>query len=160
VAEDLLERMFAMQAPRKTYADYDAMLADPSVDAVIVADQFHVPMALKAPEACNNYVLGHASHLLDTVRFLGGKLEAVRTRFVEKFGAYCWFSEVTKSVRPTSTATATLGVIPGATRRIGAASVRCRLTPPSAQHAGTAGNRSRRIVAPNDAGSSPVGHPL
>ena len=33
-----------------TYTDYDRMLADPEVDAVIVAiaDQFHVPMALKA----------------------------------------------------------------------------------------------------------------
>src|SRR5215218_2998383 len=53
VAEDLLERMSAIQAPRKAYADYDAMLADPSVDAVIVAiaDQFHVPMALEALEA-------------------------------------------------------------------------------------------------------------
>ena len=194
VAEDLLERMFAVHAPRKAYVDYDAMLADPNVDAVIVAvaDQFHVPMALKALEAgkhvlvekpmgvtveeceelkeraeptdlvvqvgtekrfdegiafardfirgemgemlalkawyCDSthrytmtdalqpvieasekarrpegdhkadlrryYVLGHASHLLDTARFLGGEMEAVRTRLVEKFGAYCWFSEV------------------------------------------------------------------
>jgi predicted dehydrogenase len=194
VAEELLERMFAVHAPRKAYADYDAMLADPDVDAVIiaVADQFHVPMALRALEAgkhvlvekpmgvtveeseglcgaarasglvvqvgtekrfdegiafarefireemgemialkawyCDSthrytttdalqpvieksekarrpegdpkadlrryYVLGHASHLLDTARFLGGEIDAVRTRLVEKFGAYCWFSEV------------------------------------------------------------------
>jgi predicted dehydrogenase len=194
VAEDLLERMFAVHASRKAYTDYDAMLADPNVDAVIVAiaDQFHVPMALKALEAgkhvlvekpmgvtveeceelrdrteatklvvqvgtekrfdegiafarefirqemgemlalkawsCDSthrytmtdalqpvietsegarrpegdpkadlsryYVLGHGSHLLDTARFLGGEIDAVRTRLVEKFGAYCWFSEV------------------------------------------------------------------
>jgi predicted dehydrogenase len=194
VAEDLLERMSAMHAPRMAYANYDAMLADSNVDAVIVAvaDQFHVPMALKALKAgkhvlvekpmgvtvegceeleeraqetdlvvqvgtekrfdegiafarefireemgemialkawyCDStyrytmtgalqpvieasqrarrpkgdpktdlgryYVLGHASHLLDTARFLGGEIEAVRTRLVEKFGAYCWFSEV------------------------------------------------------------------
>ena len=194
VAEDLLERMSAIQAPRKAYADYDAMLADPNVDAVIVAiaDQFHVPMALEALEAgkhvlvekpmgitvdeceqlkeraeatglvvqvgtekrfdegiafahdfvreemgemialkawyCDSthrytmtdavqpvieasekskrpegdpkadlrryYILAHASHLLDTAHFLGGEIEAIRTRFVEKFGAYCWFSEV------------------------------------------------------------------
>jgi predicted dehydrogenase len=194
VAEDLLERMSAIHAPRKAYTDYDAMLADPNVDAVIVAiaDQFHVPMALKALEAgkhvlvekpmgvtveeceelrdraeatklvvqvgtekrfdegiafarefirqemgemialkawyCDSthrytmtdalqpvieaserarrpegdpkadlkcyYILGHASHLLDTARFLGGEIEAIRTRLVEKFGAYCWFSEV------------------------------------------------------------------
>jgi predicted dehydrogenase len=194
VAEDLLERVAAIHAPEKSYSDYDAMLADPDVDAVIVAiaDQFHVPMALKALQAgkhvlvekpmgvtveeceglrdaagtsglvvqigtekrfdegiafarnfireemgemislkawyCDSthrytmtdalqpvietsesvrrpegnpkadlrryYVLGHASHLLDTARFLGGEIEAVRTRLVEKFGAYCWFSEV------------------------------------------------------------------
>jgi predicted dehydrogenase len=194
VAEDLLERMFAVHAPRRAYADYDAMLADPDVDAVIIAiaDQYHVPMSLKALEAgkhvlvekpmgvtveesenlcdaarktglvvqvgtekrfdegiafarefireemgemlalkawyCDStyrytmtdalqpvietsekarrpegdpkadlrryYVLGHASHLLDTARFLGGEIDAVRTRLVEKFGAYCWFSEV------------------------------------------------------------------
>lgn len=36
-----------------TYADYQQMLADPVLDAVIVAiaDQFHVPMAIKALEA-------------------------------------------------------------------------------------------------------------
>jgi predicted dehydrogenase len=194
VAEDLLERVAAIHTPEKSYSDYDAMLADPEVDAVIVAiaDQFHVPMALKALQAgkhvlvekpmgvtveeceelrdaagtsglvvqvgtekrfdegiafardfihgemgemislkawyCDSthrytmtdalqpvietsesvrrpegnpkadlrryYVLGHASHLLDTARFLGGEIEAVRTRLVEKFGAYCWFSEV------------------------------------------------------------------
>lgn len=194
VAEDLLERMSAVHAPRKAYADYGAMLADPSVDAVIVAvaDQFHVPMALEALEAgkhalvekpmgvtveeceklcrvarssglvvqvgnekrfdegiafarefireemgemlslkawyCDSthryamtealhpvieasdsarrpkgdpkadlrryYMLAHASHLLDTARFLGGEIRSVRTRLVEKFGAYCWFSEV------------------------------------------------------------------
>ena len=194
VAEDLLEKMSVVHAPRKAYTDYEAMLADPDVDAVIiaVADQFHVPMALKALEAGKHvlvekpmgvtveeseelcvtaaasglvvqvgtekrfdagiqfasefireemgemialkawygdsthrytmtdalqpvieaseeakrpegdpkadlrryYVLGHASHLLDTARFLGGEIDAIRTRLVEKFGAYCWFSEV------------------------------------------------------------------
>ena len=194
VADDLLERVAAIHAPTKAHSDYDAMLADPDVDAIIVAvaDQFHVPMALKALEAgkhvlvekpmgvsveeceelrdaagvsglvvqvgtekrfdegivfardfirgemgqmlalkawyCDSthrytmtdavqpvieaserarkpegdpkadlgryYVLGHASHLLDTARFLGGEIESVRTRLVEKFGAYCWFSEV------------------------------------------------------------------
>ena len=194
VAEDLLARVVAIHAPERTYTDYDAMLADQNVDAVIVAvaDQFHVPMALKALEAgkhvlvekpmgvtveeceelkeraeatglvvqvgtekrfdegiafardfvreemgemialkawyCDSthrytmtdalqpvietsekakrpegdpkadlkryYLLGHASHLLDTARFLGGEIEAVRTRLVEKFGVYCWFSEV------------------------------------------------------------------
>lgn len=49
-AEDLLGSVAALHRPRVTHTDYDAMLADPELDAVIVAvaDQFHVPMALKA----------------------------------------------------------------------------------------------------------------
>jgi predicted dehydrogenase len=49
-AEDLLAEMRAMHHPRAAYRDYDAMLADPNVDAVIVAiaDQFHVSAAARA----------------------------------------------------------------------------------------------------------------
>ena len=52
-AEDLLAPVAAAHQPRVTYTDYDRMLADPAVDAVIVAvaDQFHVPMALEAIKA-------------------------------------------------------------------------------------------------------------
>jgi len=53
LAGDLRERMAAVHQPKVSYRDYDAMLADPLVDAVIIAiaDQFHVPAALKALEA-------------------------------------------------------------------------------------------------------------
>ncbi|HEY0603599.1 MAG TPA: Gfo/Idh/MocA family oxidoreductase [Herpetosiphonaceae bacterium] len=49
-AEDLLASMAALHRPRETYRDYDAMLADPQVEAVLLAtaDQFHVPLARKA----------------------------------------------------------------------------------------------------------------
>src|SRR5690349_11192853 len=49
-AEDLLAKMATIYAPRVTYNDYDAMLADPQVEAVLLAtaDQFHVPLARKA----------------------------------------------------------------------------------------------------------------
>lgn len=49
-AEDLLQRAAAIHQPQRTYSDFDAMLADPQVDAVIigVADQFHVPLAQRA----------------------------------------------------------------------------------------------------------------
>ena len=52
-APDLLGRVAAIHSPRVAYIDYDEMLADPALDAVIVAtaDQFHVPMALRAIEA-------------------------------------------------------------------------------------------------------------
>jgi predicted dehydrogenase len=50
VADDLRERMAWTHKPEKSYDDYDAMLADPDLDAVIIAtsDAFHVPASLKA----------------------------------------------------------------------------------------------------------------
>jgi predicted dehydrogenase len=52
-AEDLLAAVAAEHQPARTFTDYDAMLADPAVDAVIVAvaDAFHVPAALRALDA-------------------------------------------------------------------------------------------------------------
>ena len=53
VAEDLLQRMADVHQPRTVYRDYDGMLADPQVEAVIVAiaDQFHVSATSKALDA-------------------------------------------------------------------------------------------------------------
>ena len=194
LADDLRERMAALHQPRFTYRDFDEMLAGDQIDAVLigVADQFHVPLALKAIaagkhvlvekplgvtiEECeelsrrvrasnltcqtgNNrrfdpgiafardfvqqqlgqilslkawywdsvyrytmtdnlqpvpvtsasavrpegnpkadkrryFMLTHASHLVDTARWLGGDIVSVRARLSERFGAFCWFVEV------------------------------------------------------------------
>ena len=53
VADDLRARMAATHAPQKSFADYDAMLADPDLDAVIIAtsDAFHVPASIRALQA-------------------------------------------------------------------------------------------------------------
>jgi predicted dehydrogenase len=53
LADDLRERMAALHQPFTTYKEYEAMLADPQVEAVVigVADQFHVPLARQAIEA-------------------------------------------------------------------------------------------------------------
>lgn len=50
VADDLRERMAATHAPVRSYADYATMLADPELEAVIIAtsDAFHVPGARMA----------------------------------------------------------------------------------------------------------------
>ena len=50
VAEDLVARMAATYEPARSYHDYDAMLADPELEAVIVAtsDTFHVAAAQRA----------------------------------------------------------------------------------------------------------------
>jgi predicted dehydrogenase len=49
-ADDLLTTMAAIHDPHATYHDYAAMLADPQLEAVLIAtaDQFHVPLARKA----------------------------------------------------------------------------------------------------------------
>ena len=53
VADDLRDRMAATHAPRRSYNDYAAMLADPELEAVVIAtsDAFHVPAALMALQA-------------------------------------------------------------------------------------------------------------
>lgn len=53
VAEDLLGAMAARHTPVTTFTDYDTMLADPNVDAVLiaVADQYHVALCRRALEA-------------------------------------------------------------------------------------------------------------
>ncbi len=53
VATDLLQRMACIYQPAKTFDDYDRMLADPGVEAVIVATAhpFHVPASIAALRA-------------------------------------------------------------------------------------------------------------
>lgn len=53
VADDLRERMAIVHGAKRTYADYDRMLSDPEIDAVIIAtaDTFHVPASIRALEA-------------------------------------------------------------------------------------------------------------
>ncbi len=53
VADDLRERMAVAHGAKHAFRDYERMLADPNVDAVIIAtaDAFHVPAAIRALEA-------------------------------------------------------------------------------------------------------------
>jgi predicted dehydrogenase len=53
VADDLRERMVITHGASKSYNDYDRMLSDPDVDAVIIAtaDAFHVPASVRALQA-------------------------------------------------------------------------------------------------------------
>ena len=194
VAEDLCSKMATTWEPKLVYTSYDDMLADDQVEAVIVgvADQYHVPLCIKAIEAgkhvfvekplgvsveeCeelgqktrqsglivqvgNNrrfdpgiafakkfvdeeiggrigfkawyydstyrysmtdnlqpvvkqsgqaqrpegnpkadrrryYILGHASHLVDTTRLLGGEITSCRARLLERFESWCWYVDV------------------------------------------------------------------
>jgi predicted dehydrogenase len=194
LAPDLLAQVAAEHSPRVTYLEYDEMLADPQIEAVLIAtaDKFHVPAASRALDAgkhvlvekplgvnvaecqaladqvhdsglvlqvgtmrrfdegisfardfiaeelgemvalkawyCDSsyrytmtdtlqplprrsersrrpdsdpkadrrryYMLGHGSHLIDTVRFLGGEIASVSARHVERAGALCWFTQL------------------------------------------------------------------
>ena len=40
------------------------------------------------------YLLTHGSHLVDTARYLGGEIEAVQARLLQRFDAWCWFVDV------------------------------------------------------------------
>ena len=53
VADDLRQRMAATYNPTKSFRDYDEMLADPALDAVVIAtsDAFHVGAAVTALQA-------------------------------------------------------------------------------------------------------------
>ena len=58
VADDLLAQMSAVHRPQRTFSDYATMLADPEIDAVVVAiaDQYHVPAA-RAAIAAGKHVM-------------------------------------------------------------------------------------------------------
>jgi predicted dehydrogenase len=79
VAEDLVAKMAAVHEPRVAYRDYDEMLADPQVEAVIIAtaDQFHVPSCLKAIAAGKHVLvekpLGVAVEECEKLRDRSGK---------------------------------------------------------------------------------------
>lgn len=59
VADDLREKMKHMYEPRKSYANYEDMLSDPDIDAVIIGigDQFHVACAKQALNAGKHVLL-------------------------------------------------------------------------------------------------------
>ena len=53
VGQDLATRRAVTHGAKKTYPDYEGMLADPELDAVVIAtsDVFHVPAAKIALQA-------------------------------------------------------------------------------------------------------------
>src|SRR5690606_4189893 len=53
LSDSLLQRASLLHEPRVTYQNYEEMLADPQVEAVLIAttDAFHVPLARKAVAA-------------------------------------------------------------------------------------------------------------
>ena len=85
VAEDLLQRFSVTYGAAKAYTQYERMLADPDLDAVIIAtaDAFHVPAALDALAAGKHVLcekplgiaLDEVEALREAVRASGRKLQ-------------------------------------------------------------------------------------
>jgi|TARA_X000000950_G_scaffold139932_1_gene173638 predicted dehydrogenase len=85
VAEDLLQRFSVTYGAARTYTQYERMLADPDLDAVIIAtaDAFHVPAALDALAAGKHVLcekplgiaLDEVEELREAVRSSGCKLQ-------------------------------------------------------------------------------------
>jgi predicted dehydrogenase len=92
VAQDLLERMAELHQPRVTYTEYERMLADPNVEAVIIgtADAFHVPLALDAV-AAGKHVLVEKPLGLDVDQCERLKQAAAKTWLVLQIGFNCRF---------------------------------------------------------------------
>ena len=72
--------MAAVHQPSTTFADYDTMLADDSIDAVIVAvaDQFHVPLSIRALNAGKHVLV--EKPMATTVEDAEALAEAARTK--------------------------------------------------------------------------------
>src|SRR5205814_553903 len=85
--DDLVARMAAIHQPRVTYRDFDTMLADSKVEAVLLAtsDQYHVPLALKAL-AAGKHVLVEKPLGINVEECERLRQEAERTRLVVQVG--------------------------------------------------------------------------
>ena len=90
------EEMGELLALKAWYCDstYRYLMTDNLQPIIVSSAAAKRPAGNPKADRRRYYLLGHGSHLVDTARFLGGKIVAVRARLVEKFDAYCWFIEV------------------------------------------------------------------
>jgi len=90
------EEMGELLALKAWYCDstYRYLMTDNLQPIIVSSAAAKRPAGNPKADRRRYYLLGHGSHLVDTARFLGGEIVAVRARLVEKFDAYCWFVEV------------------------------------------------------------------
>jgi predicted dehydrogenase len=90
------EEMGQMLALKAWYCDstYRYTMTDNLQPVPIVSEHAKRPAGNPKADRKRYFLLTHASHLVDTARFLGGDIVAVEARLVQKFGAYCWFVTV------------------------------------------------------------------
>lgn len=92
IDEEMGERL----ALKAWYCDstYRYAMTDNLQPLIVTSEQAKRPAGDPKADRERYYLLGHGSHLVDTARFLGGRLRSVRARLVRKFGAYCWLVDV------------------------------------------------------------------
>jgi predicted dehydrogenase len=92
----IAEEMGQMMAFKAHYCDstYRYTMTDNLQPIVLQSAQARRPEGNPKADRRRYFLLTHASHLMDTARFLAGALVSVRVRLKEAFGAYCWFIEV------------------------------------------------------------------
>jgi len=73
---------------------YRYTMTDNLQPAIRQSSQARRPDGNPKADRSRYYILGHASHLVDTARMLGGEIVAVEARFLERFGASCWFVSI------------------------------------------------------------------
>jgi predicted dehydrogenase len=91
--EFIAERMGVILAMRAWYCDssYRYEMTD-TVQPLLVESQAPVrPKGDPKADRRRYYLLGHASHLVDTARFLCGEIVSVRAQLAEKYDAFSWF---------------------------------------------------------------------
>jgi predicted dehydrogenase len=89
------EEMGKMMALKAWYYDSTARytMTDNLQPIVRTSAQARRPEGNPKADKRRYFILGHGSHLVDTARFFGGEITAVRARWREDFGAHCWFVE-------------------------------------------------------------------
>ncbi|MBO37150.1 MAG: oxidoreductase [Anaerolineaceae bacterium] len=92
----IAQEMGEMLAMKAWYCDstHRYSMTDAVQPIPIVSDQSIKPSLDPKTDKQKYYMLAHGSHLVDTARYLAGPIESLRARFLEKFGAYCWFIDV------------------------------------------------------------------
>jgi predicted dehydrogenase len=94
--EDEMGEMLALKA---WYCDstHRYAMTDAVQPAIVASAKARKPDVDPKADLSRYFMLAHGSHLVDTVRFLAGPIVEVDARHRERFGAHCWFVDVTHS---------------------------------------------------------------
>ena len=90
------EQMGAMIALKAWYCDstYRYTMTDNLQPIPLQSTGARKPEGDPKADKRRYFLLTHGSHLVDTARYFGGEIAALRARLTEKFGSYCWSIEL------------------------------------------------------------------